>query len=127
MSGDSSHSVTTVRLPTNGQGLNQTQDSVGLTMAVSSVNTSCITNSSNPNIKSGQLSGIQDGDLQAGTSHCFITKGRVAELLVYPTPTQKKAKLKGLACVLISTLYWKRKLVKSKRKERKKGRKKREK
>ena len=29
VSGDGSHSVTTVRLPTNGQGLDQTQDSTG--------------------------------------------------------------------------------------------------
>ena len=31
VSGDRSHSVTTVRLPTNGQGLDQTQDSTGST------------------------------------------------------------------------------------------------
>ena len=152
VSGDSSHSVTTARLPTNGQCLDQTQDSVGSTSEVvvdnafiecePSNGTFHITNVSNTNTNSGRLSGIQDGENLAGKQvqattlspkvsvqkpAAALKRSPLAELLVYPTPTQKKVKPKSLARVLTS-VDWKRNFVKSKRKKRKKkGRKRREK
>ena len=127
VSGDSSQSVTTARLPTNGQCLDQIQDSVGSTFEVvvdnafiecePSNGTSHITNVSNTDTNSGKLSGIQDGEnlackqVQATTLSpkvyiqkpaAALKRSPLAELLVYPTPTQKKAKPKSLAHVLTS-------------------------
>ena len=42
VSGDGSHSVTAVRLPTNGQGLDQTQDSTGSPFEEEVVDNGCI-------------------------------------------------------------------------------------
>ena len=127
LSGDSSRSVTTARLPTNGQCLDQIQDSIGSPSEVvvdnasierePSDDTSHITNASNTNINSGRLSGIQDGEnlackqVQATTllpkvsvqkPAAALKRSSLAELLLYPTPTQKKAKQKSLARVLTS-------------------------
>ena len=127
VSGDRSHSVTTVRLPTNDQGLDQTQDSTGSPFeevvdngsieCEPSGDTSHITNLSNTNTSSGQLSGIQDGEklsckqvqatalspkVSAQKPAATLKRSPLAELLVYPTPTQKKAKPKSLARVLTS-------------------------
>ena len=121
----SGHLVTTETLPTNGHGLDQTLNSVGSPsekMLVGNGAIECEPNDdtsklSNTNIHSGHLSSIEDGEnlvhkqVQANVESPTVSvqkttanskRSPLRELLIYPTPTQRKAKPNCSARVLTS-------------------------